>query len=43
MNEPDAAAALGRWRREIDGVDAELTRLFEKRMELSRRVAAVKK
>ncbi|MDR1603630.1 MAG: chorismate mutase [Gracilibacteraceae bacterium] len=39
----EAAEALAGWRREIDGVDEELTRLFEKRMELARQVAAGKK
>ncbi|MDR0433991.1 MAG: chorismate mutase [Gracilibacteraceae bacterium] len=38
-----AAAELARWRQEIDRVDADLTRLFEERMNLARRVAVVKK
>lgn len=35
-------ADLGDYRREIDGLDAQLVPLFEKRMELSRKVAAYK-
>jgi chorismate mutase/prephenate dehydratase len=43
MSESTEAAALARWREEIDRVDENLTGLFEKRMELVRQIAACKK